>query len=239
VTPSRVGYQWLAGRTIISGATAASYSPTSAVLDHRLSVRVTVSADGYSSASKNAAKTTPVVLGQARFTSTPTLTGKAVLDRILTAHPGSSTPSTTSVSYTWLRSGKSIAGATGSTYRLVAADVGRRIAVQMTVSAPHWTSQTAQADAGRVRSVPTLDLRTKVVGHRVVLRLSVVAAGIRHPTGKAIVTERGSRVGKVFITLGRGRLVLKHVSSGVSHDKLTYKGPLQTTVVLRVDVTVP
>jgi surface antigen len=240
VTPSEVAYQWYADSNPISGATAASYSPTTAVLDRRLTVRVTVSADGYDPASATSAPSSPVVLGNAQFTSTPTLSGTAVLDQLLTAHPGTHTPSTATVSYQWLRAGVPIAGATGSAHRLVAADVGDRVAVQITLTAPHWASATTRVGTVTVvKSVPQLGVRDSVNGHWVVLRFSVVAPGITGPDGNVIVTEGDAKVGKALVTDGHGRLGFGHVPSGLHHYLLTYGGPLQTTVTRRLDVTVP
>ncbi|WP_308797053.1 cell wall-binding repeat-containing protein [Agromyces silvae] len=68
---------------------------------------------------------TPTVPG------TPTITGTAQVGQVLTANPGTWTPAPASFSYQWLRNGVAIAGATGSTYTPVAADVGATLTVQV------------------------------------------------------------------------------------------------------------
>jgi hypothetical protein len=210
------------------------------VLDQRLSVEVTASRAGYTPTSRSSLKTDPVVLGQAEFKSTPTLTGTTVVGRLLTADTGAVRPSTTTASYTWLRSGDPIADATGATYRLAPADVGHHISVRITLTAPHWASRTTHVGiAGSVKSAPTLSVRSSVFGHLVVLRLHVSAAGIRAPEGKVVVTEDGTKVGVALISDGRGRLELGHVPSGKHRYVLSYTGPLQTPRTEHVDITLP
>ncbi len=240
VKPSSVAYQWYADGVPIPGATERSYSLTRSVLDRRLTVQVTVSADGYRPASRRSAPTQPVVVGQVAFVSPPTLTGTVVTGRLLTADPGSARPARATASYTWLRSGKPIADENRPTYRLAAADVGHRIAVRITLAAQHWASKTARVAAPtRVRSVPLVEATSTVIRNRVVLRFAVTAPGIAHPDGRVVVTEGDTRVGTVLISGGRGRLALTQVPSGVHRYRLAYAGPLQTSVNRRLDVTVP
>ena len=52
-------------------------------------------------------------------------------------------------SYQWLRGGVAIGGATGSTYRLVNADVGAQISVQVSYTDGHGTAE------GPLTSAPT------------------------------------------------------------------------------------
>lgn len=239
VKPTSATFQWYADGAELVGATTASYPLSTAVLDQRLTVRVTVSADGYLPTSKKSAATEQVVLGQAAFTSAPTVSGTLVLGHRLSADRGTSSPSSADASYTWLRSGVPIAGATAETYRLAAADVGQRITVEVTLTAQHWSPRTAQVGTGnRVRSVPILDVRSGVVGHRILLRFSVAAPGISQPQGSMVVTERGERVGTALVRNGRGRLALYHVTPGTHRYRLSYTGPLQTSRNARIDVTV-
>ena len=239
VHPTSVGYQWYADGVAISGATASTYTPTSAVLDQALTVRVTVSADGYDPAGKTSAATGPVVKGQASFRTAPTVTGNAVVDHVLRADPGTFSPSTATPSYRWLRGGEPISGATGAKYRLVPADVGRRITVRVTLTAPHWASASARTTGTPVvRSTPELSVRRGGSGDKVVLVLEVRAPGISDPRGSAIVTDRGVRVGRITVTDGHGRLVLRNVSSGLHRYRFAYTGMLQTPRNAALDVTI-
>ncbi len=66
----------------------------------------------------------------------PTVSGTARYGSVLTVSPGSWDPDGASVAHQWLRDGAPIVGATASTWRLGAADVGHAISVRTTASAP-------------------------------------------------------------------------------------------------------
>jgi hypothetical protein len=53
------------------------------------------------------------------------------------------TPSDGTLTYEWLRDGVVISGATGKTYKLVAADKGKSISVQVTISKSPYVATTA------------------------------------------------------------------------------------------------
>ena len=61
----------------------------------------------------------------------PTISGVAEYARVLTANPGTWQPANSTFTYTWRRDGGVIAGAAGSTYRIVAADINHRLSVQV------------------------------------------------------------------------------------------------------------
>ncbi|MBM7518388.1 hypothetical protein [Nocardioides nitrophenolicus] len=79
------------------------------------------------------------------------LTGRAKVRKVLRAVvPQLSGPATTHT-YQWLRNGKPIAGATGSTYKVRKGDAKRRISVQVTASTPHRPDVVSTSAAKRVR----------------------------------------------------------------------------------------
>jgi hypothetical protein len=63
----------------------------------------------------------------------PKISGTAKVGSILTAKVGTWSPTPTVIRYTWLRSGKVIAGATTATYTLTVADQGKKLRVRVTV----------------------------------------------------------------------------------------------------------
>ncbi len=67
-------------------------------------------------------------------TPTPKIAGTAKVGATLKAKPGSWAPAPVTLTYQWLRNGKAIAKATKSSYKLVKADKGRKIAVKVTGS---------------------------------------------------------------------------------------------------------
>ncbi len=72
----------------------------------------------------------------------PTIKGKAVVGKKLTAKPGSWTPAGVTFTYQWLRNGKVIKHATGSKYRLTSKDKGKKVSVRVTGSKSGYASAT-------------------------------------------------------------------------------------------------
>ena len=73
----------------------------------------------------------------------PTITGTKTRGHRLSGHVGDWSVRPTSYTYRWLRNGVSISGATGSTYLLRSADVGKRISLKVTGSRTGFTSVSA------------------------------------------------------------------------------------------------
>jgi len=77
----------------------------------------------------------------------------------LTADPGAWGPGEVALSYQWYRAGAKIAKATSSTYKLVAADRGKKITVKVTGTKPGYTTvsktsvATKKVAAGSLTSV--------------------------------------------------------------------------------------
>jgi Concanavalin A-like lectin/glucanases superfamily/Calcineurin-like phosphoesterase len=127
----------------ISGATAKTYTPTSA--DVGAMIRVAVTATNGSGSGSAISDTTAPVAAQAPSapsnTSPPTITGTPQAGQQLTADPGTwSGTQPIAYAYQWRRCDTSgggcadIAGATGQSYALTSADVGSTIRVAVTAS---------------------------------------------------------------------------------------------------------
>jgi hypothetical protein len=122
---------------LIIGATSSRYQLAAADVGSRIRVRVTATnRDGSTTVASNP---TGVVVGPPVNTSIPLVTGSWLVDSVATAQPGSWTGrQPISFSYAWLRCNTAggecaaIAGATGRTYRLTSADVGRKIRANVT-----------------------------------------------------------------------------------------------------------
>jgi hypothetical protein len=144
-----LGFRWLRDGTAIDGATAASYTPGPGDLGHRLSVRVTGTRTGYASAERTSAE---VVVGVGTLSApTPRVTGKARAGRRLRAVAGTWAPAPVTLTYQWLRNGKAIKGATGTSYRVGRKDRGKRIAVRVTGSRPGFATAVRVSAPKRVR----------------------------------------------------------------------------------------
>lgn len=70
-------------------------------------------------------------------TAKPKVSGTPKVGRTLTAKPGTWAPADVALSYTWLRNGKAVKGATKPTYKPVTADQGKKLSVRVTGTRPH------------------------------------------------------------------------------------------------------
>ena len=122
--------QWLRNGVLIPGAVGSSYRLAAADAGQRVSVRVTGSRAGYASASKASAA---VLVPRVLLASKPSYGGKALLGVVLWAKNGAWSAGT-SFRYQWYRNGVAIPGETGSTHRLVAADLNKRLALRVSGS---------------------------------------------------------------------------------------------------------
>lgn len=109
----------------------------------------------------------------------PVITGTAKVGRRLTATAGTWTPAPTSVAYQWLANGTPIAGATGSTLVLKAAQVGKRVSVRVTakarahIDAVATSAQTAAVVKGNVTLVNRIAPTTRIVVNRTRVTVAV------------------------------------------------------------------
>jgi hypothetical protein len=71
---------------------------------------------------------------------TPTISGITILGETLTASVTGWAPLPTSFTYQWLRNGSNISRATGPTYVLTSADLGRRISVRVVATLSGYTT---------------------------------------------------------------------------------------------------
>jgi outer membrane protein assembly factor BamB len=159
--PSSYAYQWelcdSAGANCvdIGGATGASFRPTADDIGSTLRVRV-VAGNGHGSSAPVESAASAVVIEAAPVNLTlPTISGTAQENETLTASPGTWTGDPTGYAYQWRRcdSGpplycSDIAGATDSSYDVVAADVGHQLEVRVTAT-------NAGGDSDPADSAPT------------------------------------------------------------------------------------
>ncbi|HEX4010693.1 MAG TPA: hypothetical protein VHX62_11815 [Solirubrobacteraceae bacterium] len=159
-----LAYQWQRSTdggttwTNIAAATTAAY--TLAVADESDNVRVLVTATNLDatvsapSAPSAAIATDPPVNAQV-----PTIVGAPSLGGTLTAAPGTWSPLGAAYTYQWQRGDATdgytdIAGATGSTYTTVAADVGENIQVVVTATNPDGSGAATSAPTQTVQQPP-------------------------------------------------------------------------------------
>ncbi|AWF99561.1 carboxypeptidase regulatory-like domain-containing protein [Clavibacter michiganensis] len=158
--PTTFAYRWFVANVAVTGATGSTYTPVAADVGKRITVTVTGSRSGYTTAAKTSAASAAVVAAPvttpSTFTTvpTPTLSGTAQVGSTLTAAPGTWAPVPTTFSYRWFVANVAVPGATASTYAPVAADLGKRITVTVTGARSGYTSasKTSAASAAVVAS---------------------------------------------------------------------------------------
>lgn len=128
--PVTLTYEWLRAGVPIPGANGLTYKVQKADGGSKLSFRVTGAKAGYASASTVSSATKAVPLSKLKAGRVK-VKGTAKVGRSLTVSKGTWT-SGTAFAYQWLRSGKAILGATGSSYTVTLADAGKKLKVKVT-----------------------------------------------------------------------------------------------------------
>jgi hypothetical protein len=182
VTPAPAyTYKWFRNGSFITGATAKTYKLVAADSDKLIKVQVTMTRTNFEPLVQSTKQS-----GEAKHTifagaGKPLITGTTTVGELLTAaapdfyddlaHTGTNT--TYTPVFTWYRTGVAISGATGPTYTLVAADLGKKITVKVTatqagrlsavsvLSDPTATVTVGTIDAGSYKPVPTVNLSTR------------------------------------------------------------------------------
>lgn len=80
----------------------------------------------------------------------PSIAGSLAVGRTVTAKPGRWSPSATTTAYQWLRSGKTIPGATSATYKVSKADKGKKLSVRVTATRSGYQKATATSPSRKV-----------------------------------------------------------------------------------------
>jgi hypothetical protein len=108
---------------------------------------VAVQPDGYNSAVTLSNAFTVVAQPALKAVTAPTITGTAAVGSTLKSSTGTWNPKATAFTYQWAAGGTPIDGATGSTYVIKAADLGKRLSVSVTAAKSGYTSATAKSAA--------------------------------------------------------------------------------------------
>ena len=215
-SPTAFQYQWQrcnasgAACANIGGATAKTYLLTPADAGRTMRVRVTgINAEGAVNA--RSAPTAVVAPSTApRNTARPAIAGEPEVGQELTAEDGTWTNAPTSFTYQWQRCDIDVvtcavvAGATGKTYGVRAADVGFRLRVEVTARNANGAGSALSSPSGIVvPSVPVTNARPTVklvsarfLGARIYARFRICDDSPRNLT----ILATDSRPGRVSQT---------------------------------------
>ncbi len=189
-------YQWLRGANPIAGATGPTYTTVAADVGQQVAVQLTASAQSYpaatvtssaltvsaatsapspSTSSASSSGTTGAAAAPGLLLGVPSIAGPARVGELLEAGVVAYSTSGT-LSFQWLSDGRAISGATSSTYRVLASDIGHELAVQVTETAPGASTVTETSRTFKVTDGTFIDtvvpriIGTAVVGRSVSAR---------------------------------------------------------------------
>jgi hypothetical protein len=145
--PVALSYQWKANGIAITGATAATYKPGAAQMGKTITVTVTGTKAGYATAARTSTATAVVAPGTLGPAPVPAITGTAKVGYTLTAVPGTWGPAPVALTYQWKASGVAIIGATATTYKPGAAQIGKTITVTVTGKKAGYTTKSKTSAA--------------------------------------------------------------------------------------------
>ncbi|WP_051274412.1 hypothetical protein [Cellulomonas sp. URHD0024] len=234
-------YKWLRAGVAITSATASTYTPTASDLGKALAVTVTAAKDGYGAAAATSEPTAAVVAGSFARTVNPVVTGTAKVGVKLTASAGTWSPTGSTVAYQWLRAGVAITGATATSYVPTASDLGRTLAVKVTVARSGYTSaaatsvSTAKVSSGTITS----SVKPTVTGTAKVGQTLTTSAGTWSPTGPTLTYQWLRGGAPISGATGRS-YVLTSASKGasvsvkVTATKVGYTTASVTTAAVKV-----
>lgn len=134
----KVAYQWLRDGKAITGATKHTYTLATADYGKNVSFKTTITAPAYitkTATLKTGTKVTVATSKPGKVSVTGTKRpGKTIRAAVSSWAPGSK------LSYQWLRNGKSIKGATKSSYKLARADASKNLSVKLTAKRHAYTT---------------------------------------------------------------------------------------------------
>ncbi|KRB76347.1 hypothetical protein ASE01_15240 [Nocardioides sp. Root190] len=157
----------------------------------------------------------------------PRVTGRARYGERLSATAGSWDPSV-STSLQWLRNGTPIAGATGSSYRLALRDIGARLSVRVTATAPGRPNGTATSASTAVVAKALSRTAVKVSptavrkGRKVTVLATVSGAG--SPASGYVRVSIGGRTFTKALSGGRVKLSVRASGRGTTKVTVRYLG---------------
>lgn len=148
-------YQWLRDGKEIFGASGDSYRLSKADVGKKISVKASGKLSGWATGTSTSPATGSIKAGTLKNVNAPSVRGKLQTFQTLFFMPGQWSEKPDSYDVQWKRSGKAISGATGSTYKLTAADAGHSITVTLKAKKAHWNSATATSTpSAKVRLSP-------------------------------------------------------------------------------------
>lgn len=177
-------YTWFSGSSAISGERSTTFVPRPEDAGKNLSVRVTSKRPGYTNFESRTA-IVAVAPGTLANTAQPAISGVAAVGSRLSVTPGTWSKPALSFSYQWRANGAAIANATGTSYEIPAALLGKTVDVVVTARRSGYTAMSVASRPAKAvvagtfasRSLPSVS-GTARVGSRL-----TASTGVWSPPG--------------------------------------------------------
>jgi subtilisin family serine protease len=223
--PVSTSITWLRNGVPVAGATGTTYVLGLDDIGARMSVAVSGSRPGYTTVSRTSSRTAAVAA--LRFTIAPTLrlVGSTTVGSTLTVQAGAWGPGSPTLSYSWLRNGVPVAGATGTTYVVAPGDRGARLSARVIATQLGYASSSRTSWATSPVTVAARVARDGAwtVGAQVAVDSYITATATAlctwerrgsegAPPGALLADDRGS--GQRIVTVGADDAVLRTSGCG-------------------------
>jgi hypothetical protein len=197
--PVKLSVRWLRDGKAIPNATALTYTLTSDDVGKRVKVEVTGARSRYLTTTKLSAETSVVYARAIRPVVEPAVRGTAVVGAKLTAAVGQWLPAGTQSSVVWLRDGKPIKGAEGTTYVVTEDDHKRTISIRVTTVLPKYQPDVRVVSSERrIRAVPKFTVKAVPSKNEHSMQLMITARGVgKQLSGAVRILENGKRLNTV------------------------------------------
>ena len=137
-----LSYQWLRNGAAIAGQTEQTYELTLADLGKKVDVRVTGRLDAYTTMSRSTATQTKTAAQLLEATPVPVVTGDTIFGATLSVDTGAWQPDGVALAIQWRINGVAVKNATGETFVIPAAAVGKTITASVTGSKEGFAAST-------------------------------------------------------------------------------------------------
>jgi len=228
-SPTSYAYQWQdcngsgSGCAAIGGATGSSYLLVGSDVGH--TVRVVVTATNGGGSTSAASSVSASVAGAPppsppTNSSLPTISGTSTEGKTLTATTGSWSGSPTSYAYQWQDCNSSgagcvnISGATHSTYKLAASDVGHSVRVAVVATNGGGSTSATSAATGVVAQGVVSAGCTTTIGSGLQSAIQSAAAG-------SVICLNAGNYGNITVTTSKSSMVTITPAAGVNASQAT------------------
>jgi len=216
--------QWQSDGKPIAGATGWSLELTPEQAGTVVSAIVSVTRKGYEPTTASSPPTESVLGGEVTLTAPFTISGQPTLGQPLEVVPGTFEPADADVTYTWLRDGVEIPGATGTSYVPVEGDVGAQISVLANLTRQGYKPASQTTDPTTpVHTVPVVEVSAVGKPERARVTVTITAPGVTDVRGP-ITVRVGSQTVSVRVHDGTRTVTVEGLHAGTKPVVVHYLG---------------